>query len=294
MKLISAEQHTNLRLPEGTFERQILFVQRILFTRRILPSLYYLFIARKNRRMKNDTSDPVTITFRIPGNWAHPGEILKRMPAGYRLTPEALVLPDGQKVEFHPAPPDDQFVDVFQSACRTQLTEEEIQVVRSYTVNLVLNGSGGNLTQAWTMMAAASAIIQAGGAGVFIDNSALAHSGQAWMEMASSGDTDALSFAYVSVINGQPNIWTMGMHMLGFPDLEMDQDCGSGDEVLEIMRYVCASKKPIGDGHIIADENGPRFHIFAKQDQRSKPASPMFNPYGRLLLKSARRVAEEN
>jgi hypothetical protein len=246
--------------------------------------------------MKNDTSDPVTITFRIPGNWAHPGEILERMPAGYRLTPEALVLPDGEKVEFHPAPPDDQFVGVFQSACRTQLTEEETKILHSYTVNLVLNGPGGTLNQAWTMMEAASALIQAGGAGVFIDNSALAHSGQAWMEMASSGDTDALSFAYVSVINGRPNIWTMGMHMLGLPDLEMDQHCGSGsgDDVIEIMRYVCASKKPIGDGHIVANENGPRFHVFAKDDQRSKSNSPMFNPHGRLLLKSARRIAEEN
>jgi len=244
--------------------------------------------------MKNDTSETVTITFRIPGQWAHPGEIIERMPAGYRLTPEALVLPDGQKIEFHPVAPDDQFVGVFQSACRTQLTEEETDVLHSYSANLVLSGPGGTLKQAWTMMEAASAIIQAGGAGVFIDNSALAHSGQAWVEMASSGDTDALSFAYVSVINGDPNIWTMGMHMLGLPDIEMDQDCGRGDDVIEIMRYLCASKKPFGDGHIVADENGPRFHVFAKNDQRSKPAGPMFNPYGRLLLKSVRRMAEEN
>ncbi len=264
----------------------------------ILPSesgsWLYFFTSGKNRRMKNDTSDTITITFRIPGNWANPGEILERLPPGYRLTPEALVLPDGQKIEFHPAPPDDQFVGVFQSACRTQLTEEETEILRSYKVNLVLNGPGGTLNQAWTMMEAASAIIQAGGAGVFIDNSALAHSGQAWMEMASSGDTDALSFAYVSVINGSSNIRTMGMHMLGLPDIEMAQDCGSGDNVIEIMRYVCASKKPIGDGHIVADENGPRFHVFAKDDQRSKPAGPMFNRYGLLLLKSARRIVEEN
>ena len=244
--------------------------------------------------MEHDTPDNVTITFRIPGNWAHPGDIIERLPEGYRLTPEALVLPDGQHVEFHPVAPDDQFVGVFQQACRTQLTDDEMEILVSYKANLVLSGPGGTLNQAWTMMEAASAIIQAGGAGVFIDNSALAHSGQAWMEMASSGDTDALSFAYVSVINGRPNIWTMGMHMLGLPDIEMNQECGRGDDVIEIMRYVCASKKPIGDGHIVADENGPRFHVFAKRDQRSNPGSPMFNPHGRLLLKSARRFAEEN
>ena len=36
------------------------------------------------------THDPpaaVTVALRIPGQWAHPGELIQRLPAGCRLTP---------------------------------------------------------------------------------------------------------------------------------------------------------------------------------------------------------------
>ena len=48
------------------------------------------------------------------------------------------------------------------------MTEPEIRVLTSYTVNFILSGPGGSLQNAGTMMKAASAIIRAGGAGVFI------------------------------------------------------------------------------------------------------------------------------
>ena len=48
------------------------------------------------------------------------------MPAGYRLTPEALLFADGTKVEFNPLPPDDQFAEIFRSSCRQPPTGEEL------------------------------------------------------------------------------------------------------------------------------------------------------------------------
>ena len=43
------------------------------------------------------------------------------------------------------------------------------------------------LEAARTMMQAGAALLRAGGAGVFIDNSALAHGGQQWLEMTEDG-----------------------------------------------------------------------------------------------------------
>jgi hypothetical protein len=57
-------------------------------------------------------------TLRVSGNWSHPGELIERMPAGFRLTPEALILPDRTEIEFTPMPPDDQFAQIFKSSCR--------------------------------------------------------------------------------------------------------------------------------------------------------------------------------
>ena len=43
----------------------------------------------------NEPAAPITIALRIPGQWSHPRELVQRLPAGCRLTGEALILPDG-------------------------------------------------------------------------------------------------------------------------------------------------------------------------------------------------------
>jgi hypothetical protein len=151
----------------------------------------------------NETDNVVRTTLRIPGNWSHPGELIERMPDGFRLSPEALILPDGTEIEFTPKPPDDQFAEIFKSSCRQPATNDELAIVNGYTVNVVLTGPGGSLEAAATMMQAGAVIVRAGGAGVFIDNSAVAHGGGHWIEMAEDGGPDALSFAFAGIVRGQ-------------------------------------------------------------------------------------------
>src|SRR5262249_18532960 len=115
-----------------------------------------------------------------------------RLPAGYRLSPDALTLPDATQVEFVAMKPDDQFAQIFRSSCRSPATADELAVVDGYTVNVGLSGPGGSLQAARTMMQAGAALVRAGGAGVFIDNSVLAHGGSNWLEMTEEGDPDAL------------------------------------------------------------------------------------------------------
>jgi hypothetical protein len=65
-----------------------------------------------------DGSDQVTIAFRIPGLWTHPKDLVEALPQGHRLTPEALILPDGTEVGFGAGAADDQFARIFRSSCR--------------------------------------------------------------------------------------------------------------------------------------------------------------------------------
>ncbi len=239
----------------------------------------------------------VTITLRIPGNWSHPKELVERLPAGYRLTPEALVLPDKTKVEFNPMPPDDQFAKIFRSCCRKPATAEELAIVDDYKVNICLSGPGGSLASAHTMMRAAAAILRAGAAGVFIDNSGVAHGGQNWLAMTDDGGPDALSFAYVAIIRGKTDVYTVGMHVLGLremvmkrSDIEID-----GYDIVEVIRYLARGDKPVGDGHIIADQNAePRFKALAQENSGDLVGTPLHNPFGRLKLLSMRDIAEAN
>ncbi len=243
-----------------------------------------------------ESKAPVEIVFRIPGTWSHPREILESLPAGYRLTPEALIMPDGTKVEFNPLPPDDQFAEIFRSSCRRPPTEEELARIEGYTVNIGLSGKGGSLEAARTMMKAGAAIVRAGGAGVFIDNCALAHGGQLWLEMTEDASSDAVSFALVGIVRSSTEVWTMGMHVLGLCDVVMqraDVEDG-GFDIVEVIRYLAQGDKPVGDGHIIADLNGPCFQAFAAEGLARTAGTAMYNPFGRLKLVSIKDIAEQN
>jgi hypothetical protein len=205
-------------------------------------------------------------------------------------------LPDGTQVEFAPLAPDDQFAEVFRTSCRQPAAADELATVDRYTVNVCLSGPGGSMQAARTMMRAGAAVVRAGGAGVFIDNSALAHGGRDWIEMTEDGGTDALSFAFVAIVRGQVEVWTMGMHVLGLPDVVMkraDVEAG-GFDIVEVIRYLARGEKPMGDGHVLADLSGPRFQAFAEGSAVARAGSPLHNPFGRLRLVSVRDIAESN
>ena len=244
----------------------------------------------------NEPATPVEIALRIPGKWSGPEEFVRRLPAGCGVTGEALILPDSTQVEFGAVPADDQFARIFRSSCRQPATDEELATVDDYTVNIYLSGPGGSLPAARRMMQAGAAVVRAGGAGVFIDNSALAHGGQNWLAMAEDGGPDALSFAFVAIIGGNTDVWTMGMHVLGLRDIVMKRaDIEADDfDIIEVIRYLARGEKPVDDGHIIADLGGLRFQAFTQDSPEELVGTPMHNPFGRLKLVSIRDIAEAN
>ncbi len=242
----------------------------------------------------------VNITFRIPGNWERPGKLQEQLPAGFRITPEHLTMPDGSKVDFYPMKADGQFANIFANSCRRPPTKSESQAVDDYTMNACLTGPGGSLESAQRMMLAAAAIVRAGGAGVFIDNSGLAHGGSLWLEMSDHASADALSFAYVGMVGGPQDIYTTGMHLLGRPDVairrsnQLDPSDKDQEAIIEIIRFLCATDREFEVGHIIANELGPRFKATGFEELKFDPSSPMYNPWGRLRLVSIKEIAENN
>ncbi|HEX5102609.1 MAG TPA: hypothetical protein VFV87_02280 [Pirellulaceae bacterium] len=241
-----------------------------------------------------DATEPITIDFRIPGTWTHPRELVQALPPGCRMTGEALILEDGTEVEFGAMEADGQFAEIFCSSCRRPPTDEELERVERYTVNVILSGSGGSLEQAHAMMRAAAAMVKAGGAGVFIDNSGLAHGGEIWLEMTEEGSSDAISFAYVAIIGNASEVWTMGMHALGLREVVMKKaDCDAFD-ITEVIRYLARGDKPVANGHVLADLDGPQFQCIVQDSPSERLRGAMRNPFGRLKLVSVRDIGEIN
>jgi hypothetical protein len=238
----------------------------------------------------------VQITFRIPGSWNGFRELFERLPREFRLTEKGMVMPDGSLVEAYPVPPDDQFSKVFLTACRLLPTPSELEAVERYSANMILVGEGGSTRLAHRMMQAATAILDAGGAGVFIDNRAMSHGGTNWKQMTEDGSPDAISFAFVSIIRSNHHLRTMGMHVLGYPELELtsEGDPASEEALISLIRYVSSGEKPIGHGHLIIDETGLRYRAAETVNERIDQGSPMFNPFGHLKLVSTKEIAENN
>jgi len=244
----------------------------------------------------NDSGVSPRITLRIPGAWSHPGELLERLPEGFRLSPDHLILPDGTEIEFTPMAPDGQFARIFESACRRPPAAEELAVLARYSVNIGLTGQGGSMESALAMMQAGAAVVKAGAAGVFIDNSAMAFGGRDWVAMTDDGGPEAISFAFAAIIRGKREVYTMGMQVMGFPDLSMraaDVD-ERGETMVELIRYICGGDKPIDVGHVLADEIGPRFQVVVNESDEFEAESVMHNPYGRLKIVSVKEIAEGN
>lgn len=238
----------------------------------------------------------VETTLRIPGTWHDARELMAQLPEGFRLTSEALVLPDGTEVEFTALPPDDQFAMIFQSACRRPPTAEEMRRVNGYTVNLGLIGPGGSMAAALTTMQAGAAIVRAGGAGVFIDNSGLAHGGADWIQMAEDGSSDAVSFAFVNIVKGEEDVRTVGMRAMGLPDIviQLTDTDTDGEVIIDAVRSMCRAEKPMGDGHLLGVEAGPHFLVRATGRDLRESTISMRNPFGQLQLLRSSDGAEPN
>lgn len=246
--------------------------------------------------MTNRIEPTPEITLRIPGTWSSFEELDKSLPDGYRLGPDGLLLPDGSQIELSAMKPDQQFPSIFRSSCRKPPQESELEVIHRYQVKIGLMAPGGSLESALRAMRAAAALVRAGAAGVFIDNSGLAHGGSDWISMADDGGPDAISFAFVAIYHSPQEFWTMGMHVLGYPDLRMSaaEIDHRGEMVVETIRYICRGDRPVDVGHTLADEYGPRFQVVEKLSGNLDYPGPMYNPYGQLKMVSAKDIADGN
>lgn len=113
--------------------------------------------------------------------------------------------------------------------------------------------------------------------------------------MTEDGSSDAISFAFVAIVQGKGEIWTMGMQVLGLRDVMMRRmDVEEGFDIVEVIRYLARGDHQVENAHIIADQSGPRFQAFTQPSDERFAGSPMFNPFGRLKLVSVRDIAESN
>ncbi len=150
-------------------------------------------------------------------------------------------------------------------------------------------GPGGWLGAATRLLRAGAAVVRAGGAGVFVDNSGRAHPSRDWIDLAKAPDDGDAYQAFVSLFAGKIDLWSVGMHVFGLCDAVIRR--GGDDEaacfdITSFLGYTLLPEVVIADGDYAGDYEGspPRFLLRKEATTFPPPDSPLHNPYGRWRL----------
>ena len=177
---------------------------------------------------------------------------------------------------------DREFPHVFRIACRRPLKPADRRGLENYALNVVVVGPAGSLMAAQYMLEAGASIVRAGGLGVFIDNSLLAHSAADWLELTENKtDSAAVFYAFVNVANRGNEIMSYGMHVLGQRDGIVNSEDLSAME--DFLRMSCADQLEF-DAETFADQRGRQFCVHRESDRGPFAAHPINNPFGRWRL----------
>lgn len=242
----------------------------------------------------------VFVTVRIPAPWESPEQMLTALPNDCHLLPGRFIANDGTEFDLDLRDPDDQFVDVFATQCRFEPTPEEKAAIRNYSLQICLTARCGTKRSAEALCHAINIFLDAGAWGMFVDNSGVAFAKSGFQEatndlitqssdeavnVPANPDSDALSFAFVSIISNADKVYTQGMQILGYPNLEVSRQNTSDtvDQLIDAMRHICSGDYKICNGAILGDLGGPQYRIHAvpkNSSQNVPPHHPMYNPFG--------------
>jgi hypothetical protein len=236
--------------------------------------------------MSDDSSVSVPmIQLRIPGPWTSPAQLndaLRDASLPWMLNDEGFVNSETDaSYEWGVTPHDDEIADLFAHDGRA--SAEQIARIASHNVKVHISGPGGDIEAASAIVEAATALLSAGGFGLFVDNSGAAHLPGDWYKLAGDSDPGGLYWTYVVLGGSDELVWSVGMHCLGLREAEYPYppDQRTAWEVLHnFLGYTYMAGIEVQDGEAIGGEEGAEFRVRHQPCTRFSPGTAFFNPYG--------------
>lgn len=243
------------------------------------------------------------ITLRIPGPWESPEQLraaLAKTGDGF-IVPEAhteqevcvLHEPSGQRFALSAVERDEQIIELFADSGR--MSPAEVRALRGHKVKVFVSGPGGSREAARTFLAIGAAFIRAGALGIMVDNCGNCHSPRDWLALAGDEEMGGMYWAFVSVTASPDEVFSAGMHCLGFRDAELLKPAdpkASGMMMHEFLGYSYQSGATILDGEALGGPDGPEFILHHVECTRFAKDMPWHNPYGVWRLEDVRDESE--
>ncbi len=245
--------------------------------------------------------DPPLITLVVPGKWSNAAFLAARLeqtPGGYALGGDVVRnAATGRTYAAEVLPRADGMKHAFELAGQGRMRRSDVLAVGNHTLSLRVSGFGGSGGAAVEMMRLGASLLGAGGSGVLVETSGIAHNKEDFLKLAGDRDTGGRYWAFVTLVGqqrastpvagGEPvpagTYYSCGMQALGFRDVITDvlTDPQQAWSVChQFNGYVHQSGVPMNDGDPIGNEHGALYRVKAEDCLHYPSGHPYHNPYG--------------
>lgn len=226
----------------------------------------------------------------IPGNWTDRLELgarIVRESEGYVFAGRILMHSEtNDKFELQFEAADPRVVTAFAHAGHHWGGTADMERITAHASVVYLIGKCGVPINAERLMLAGEGLLKAGGLGVKVESSGIAHSPGAWRGFAADRHHFSAHDAFVLYVRGA-QIYSCGMHHFGLPEAMVDQgDASDPAELLRIFtRYLLTENPTIRVGQTFSTaQDAPLYRIVEGAGVDYGQDSLFHNPYGMLRL----------
>ncbi len=226
----------------------------------------------------------------IPGPWTDRSDLVESIvkdSGGYIFAGMVLMhMETSQSFELEFDGPDERMLSAFEAAGPHWRKTPEMEKIASHKSVCYLITNGGSIESAHLIMGAASALLDAGGYGVKVESSGIAHSPKDWREQCQYNYLFKSHSSYVVYITSDYT-YSCGMHNFGLPDAVVaSNESENPPELLRVFTHYLLSESPvIREGQTFSvDQDSPGYRISSHAPINYGEGSLFNNPYGTWLL----------
>ncbi|UYB51098.1 hypothetical protein OCJ37_13995 [Xanthomonas sp. AM6] len=230
--------------------------------------------------------DPPKIVLCIPGPWQDRSDLVARIvrdSGGYLFAGRILLhMESGDAFELEYESRDPRMAAAFAAAGPHWRGSPEMARIDAHASVVYLIGAGGSRVRAEAMMQAAAGLLDAGGLGVKVESSGVAHGPAAWRQLCADLSRCSAHRAYVLNITGE-QVHSCGMHHFGMKDAIVDAQAASDPVGLlhTFTWYLFTEAPAVREGHTFSvAPQAPRYRLDAEPSTQFAPGDLFANPYG--------------
>lgn len=236
--------------------------------------------------MSDPTEDPEMVLC-IPGPWENTTELIQQLVAtdsGYLFAGRILMhMQTRFSCELVFEDPDERMPRAFWAAGPHWRETAEMAAIDGHRSVVYLVGSGGSQQNAELLMRAGAALVRAGGLGVKVESTGLAHAPAVWLDHCQHLYLFFAHRALVIYLTGD-EVCSCGMHNLGLKDAvthSLDDPTAATELLRAFTHYLFTERPTIRHGQTFSvAADAPVYRIEEESSQTYEEDSLFHNPYG--------------